>query len=91
MNKPLPQTISHTLPPHCDNEPVIREPLINKSLPQPTTNTLPQSTVDIESIPVFYMFVQEDGQRPTSSSRMKEEAAEESRQSATDDNSKVLR
>ena len=47
--------------------------------------------VDTESVPLFYMFVQADGQQLTSSSRMKEEAAEESRQSATDDNPGVLR
>ena len=42
--------------------------------------------VDTENVPMFYMFVQADGQQPTSSSRMKEEAAEESQQLATDDN-----
>ena len=47
--------------------------------------------VDTESTPVFYMFVQADGQQPTSSSRMKEEAAEESQQSATDDYPEVPR
>ena len=65
--------------------------LINKPLPQLNTNTLPQHTVDTESVPVFSMFVQDDGQQPTSSSRMKEDAAEESQQSATDDNPEVSR
>ena len=67
-----------------------REPLIKKLLPQTNTNTLPQYTVYTKSVPVFYMFVQADGQRPTSSIRMKEEAAEESQQSATDNNPEVL-
>ena len=79
----------HTLPQHNDH-PVIREPFTNKPLPQPNI-TLPQSMVDTESTPVFYMFVQADGQQPTSSFRVKEEAAEESHQLATDDNSKVSR
>ncbi|HKQ21504.1 MAG TPA: hypothetical protein VJS91_05655 [Nitrososphaeraceae archaeon] len=83
--------INHTLPQHNDNYPVIREPLITKPLPQSNSTTLPQQTVDSESVPVFYMFVQADGQQPTSSSRMTEEAAEESHQLATDDNSKVSR
>ena len=47
--------------------------------------------VDTESVPVFYMFVQADGQQPTSSTRMNEEAAEESQQTATDNNPEVSR
>ena len=47
--------------------------------------------VDTESVPVFYMFVQADGQQPASSSRMKEEAAKESQQSATDNDPEVSR
>ena len=70
--------INKSLPQYNDNYPNNRELLINKSLPQSNTNTLPQSMVDTESVSVFYMFVQADGQQPTSSSRMKEEAVEES-------------
>ena len=70
---------------------IIREPLLNNTLPQPNTNTLPQPVFDTESVPVFYMFVQSDGQHPTSSIRTKEEDAEESQQSATDSYPEVPR
>ena len=82
--------ITKPLPQYNDNCPTNRELLTNKPLPQ-SNKPLPQPMVDTGNLPVFYMFVQADGQQPTSSSRMKEEAAEESQRSATDDNPKVSR
>ena len=60
-------------------------------LPRLNTNMLPQPVSDTESVPVFYIFVQADEQQPTSSTRMKEEDAEESQQSATDEYPEVPR
>ena len=70
--------------PHSDPTPDDRELLLN-TLPQSSLNTFPQPIFDTESVPVFYMFVQSDGQQPTSSSRMMENI-QESQLSENDSN-----
>ena len=70
--------------PHSDPTPDDWELLLN-TLPQSSLNTFPQPIFDTESVPVFYMFVQSDGQQPTSSSRMMENI-QESQLSENDSN-----
>ena len=55
---------SNTLPQHNNTYPNNWEPLLN-TLPQSNTNTLLQPVFNTESVPVFYMFVQSNGQQPT--------------------------
>ena len=77
----------------CDDmNPNNREPILNNTLPQShSNNTLPQPIDNTESAPMFFMFVQPDGQQPTSSVRIKQEDITEGQQSATDNEPQVPR